>query len=216
MRYFKPFIGEAIDEAYKQGYRTIVLLPLYPQYSNATTGSSFKEVEKVRNHFSDIKMIYINNFHDNKKYIKLLKEYIDQNIEANQILLFSAHSLPKKFVDEGDPYVTQIKRTAELAAGNREFFVSFQSRTGPVEWVGPDTINVVKRLLKERSEDLFIVPISFVSDHIETLYEIDIEIKEIVGRENAKRIFRMPLFNDNIAFGEVLADVVISECRGDG
>jgi len=211
MRYFHPFIKEAIESAYADGFRRLVFLPLYPQFSTATTGSSFTEVNKICEKYEDIESIFINDFHDHSGYIDLLKSYIDNNINSDQILLFSAHSLPKKFVDEGDPYVDQIKKTAELTAGEREYFVSFQSRTGPVDWVGPDTVETVKKLLNERSEELFIVPVSFTSDHIETLYEIDIELKEFVGEEMGSRIHRMPMFNDDPRFAEVLKDVVCRE-----
>jgi ferrochelatase len=206
MRYFRPFTREAINSAYEQGFREFVFLPLYPQFSKATAGSSFREAELQLKKYSDVTVEVVRDFHDNAAYIELLRSYIDENIEANDILLFSAHSLPQKFVDEGDPYLDQIKQTAKLAAGEREYHLSFQSRTGPVKWVGPDTIEVVEHLLDSTEKNIFIVPISFICDHIETLFEIDIDLPERVGHKD--RLRRMPMFNDDSRFTSVLAGIV--------
>ena len=135
----------------------------------------------------------IKDFHDYSGYIELMRQYVDQYTKPEDVLLFSAHSLPQKFVDEGDPYVAQTYTTAKLVAGEREHFVSFQSRTGPVDWVGPDTVDEVKRLLSERLGNIFIVPISFVCDHIETLYEIDIELGELLPEADRPRLKRLPM-----------------------
>ncbi|MCC6962388.1 MAG: ferrochelatase [candidate division Zixibacteria bacterium] len=208
MRYSRPTIDSAIVAAVEAGFRKLVLLPLYPQFSKATTGSSFTVARESLRRYPEVAAIEIRDFHDAPGYTALLREYITNHIRPDETLLFSAHSLPQKFVDEGDPYVDQIRRTAELAAGGREHFVAFQSRTGPVKWVGPDTIDEVKRLLSERRGGLFIVPIAFVCDHIETLFEIDLQLPEIVGAEFGRRLRRMPMFNDDQRFGAVLAEIV--------
>ena len=179
---------------------------MYPQFSKATTGSSLQVAEERLQRYDDITVETIRDFHDNTSYTSLLKSYIEQHISDGDILLFSAHSLPQKFVDEGDPYVDQVKRTVALAARGREYKLAFQSRTGPVQWVGPDTIEVVKELLDTTGKDIFIVPISFVCDHIETLFEIDLDLPERVG--SRKRIKRMPMFNDDHRFTQVLAELV--------
>lgn len=215
MRYFHPTINEAIHDAYKDGFRRMIMLPMYPQYSLATTGSSFEEAKKVLKLFTDVEPLFIQDFHQQTDYIALMQQYIRANIGPDDTLLFSAHSLPQKFVDSGDPYVDQVRRTASLTAGVREHFVSFQSRTGPVEWVGPDTIDEARRLLAERPGNLFVVPISFVCDHIETLYEIDIELKELLGDEG-HRIRRMPMFNDDPKLAEALAACIRDERRDHG
>ncbi|HKK20664.1 MAG TPA: ferrochelatase [candidate division Zixibacteria bacterium] len=211
MRYFRPRAEEAIHEAYSEGYRSFYFLPLYPQYCKATTGSSFAEAKRILRRYPEVTARYIDDFHDHPGYTDLLKNYIDNNIGDTDILLFSAHSIPEKFVTEGDPYVDQIKETVRLAAGDRPYHLSFQSRTGPVKWVGPDTVGEVKRLLSENPDkNLFIVPISFVCDHIETLYELDIELKSFVAEADSPRIRRMPMFNDDRRFGSVLADIIIN------
>lgn len=208
MRYSQPAIPTAIASAVEQGLSRLVFLPLYPQYSKATTGSSFAVAQAELKKHPHVQTEWIREFHDDAEYIALLHDYIEANIRKDETLLFSAHSLPQKFVDEGDPYVDQIRRTAQLAAGKREYFLSFQSRTGPVKWVGPDTIDETRRLLGERAGGLFIVPIAFVCDHIETLFEIDLQLKEIVGAQLGERIRRMPMFNDDRRFGVILAKLV--------
>ena len=215
MRYFKPYINDAIDQAYSEGFRDFVFLPLYPQYCRATTGSSFEAAGKNIAKFPDVTAQYINDFYDNKNYIRLVSEYINKNIKDYETLLFSAHSIPQKFVDEGDPYIEQVKQTAKLAAGNRDYHLAFQSRTGPVKWVEPDTVAEIKRLL-DVNKKLFIVPISFVCDHIETLYELDIELKETLGSVIDNRVRRMPMFNDDKDFGSVLSEIFLEKVRHNG
>jgi len=208
MRYYTPIIGDVIREAYRDGFRSFCFVPMYPQYCRATTGSSFEEVGRSLKGLSGVTTSFVKDYHDHPGYVAMLRSYIDANIQTGDTLLFSAHSIPQSFVDDGDPYVAQVKRTAQLAAGAREYQLSFQSRTGPVSWVGPDTIAESRRLLESTSGNLFVVPISFVCDHIETLYEIDIELKQLLGPKLGARIRRMPMFNDDFRYGHILADLV--------
>ncbi|MBK7141719.1 MAG: ferrochelatase [bacterium] len=208
MRYYHPYTDAVIRQAYTDGFRRFCFIPMYPQYCKATTGSSFEVAANSLTSLTGVQSVFVKDFHDDRSYIELLRRYIAENIRSGETLLFSAHSIPQTFVDEGDPYVDQIRRTAALAANGREYFVSFQSRTGPVQWVGPDTIVETKRLLAERTGGLFIVPIAFVCDHIETLYEIDIELAGMLDSSDAARIRRMPMFNDDPAFAEMLAGIV--------
>lgn len=205
MRYIHPMVDSVIGEAYAEGCRTLYFLPMYPQYCRATTGSSFAEACKALKRFPDIQAEFIDDFHENADYLSLLREYIATNIRPDETLLFSAHSIPQSFVDDGDPYVDQVKTTAALAASGREYYLSFQSRTGPVKWVGPDTVVETRRLL-ELGRRLFVVPISFVCDHIETLYEIDIELRELTGAGD--RLRRMPMFNEDPRFAQALTGLI--------
>jgi len=164
--------------------------------------------------YRDIEAEFIKDFHDNKDYIELLKEYIGKSINENDVLLFSAHSIPQKFVDEGDPYVEQVKKTVELTASERKYYLSFQSRTGPVKWVGPDTISEAVRLTKNTDCNLFMVPIGFICDHIETLYEIDIELKGFVKENAGNMVRRMPMFNDDQRLGTALAKLIMERVTG--
>ncbi len=215
MRYLPPYIQEPISEAYDNGYRRMVFVPLYPHYCRATTGTAFEQVKIALANYPDIEALFVSDYHDDPGYTSLLHKYIIDNIPENANLLFSAHALPEKFVLEGDPYVAQIRRTVEIAAKGMEFYISFQSRTGPVKWVEPDTIEMTRQLLSKSDSDLFIVPISFVSDHIETLYEIDVELKELMG-ENGNRIKRMPMFNGDEKFSAALSYLIAEKCKKNG
>jgi len=216
MRYFRPTIDTAVSTAYDDGYRRFCFLPMYPQYSRATTGSSFAVARKALATRDDASASSVNDFHDDAGYIRLLREYIEANIAADETLLFSAHSLPQRFVDEGDPYVDQVRSAAAMAAGEREYFLSFQSRTGPMKWVGPNSIAEARRLLAAPRRKLFVVPLSFVCDNIETLHEIDIDLKEQLGPDAEGRLRRMPMFNDDPRFASVLADIVRRNVRVHG
>lgn len=208
MRYFRPTIATAIETAYNDGCRKLIFVPMYPQYCRATTGSSFEEAKKELSRFNDVQAEFINDFHDHPAYLTLLREHIGRNIRSDDALLFSAHSIPQKFVDGGDPYVDQVKRTAELVAVDREYYLSFQSRTGPVKWVGPDTIDESIRLASGDHKGIYIVPVSFVCDHIETLFEIDIELFDMVKKETGVELKRMSMFNGSQAFAQLLVDLI--------
>ncbi len=207
MRYYHPSIAEAIRQMQQDQCSHCVVLPLYPQYSRATTGSSVRELKRSLQKVETISWDVIKDFHDYQPYIELLREYINAHTAPDDILLFSAHSLPQKFVDDGDPYVDQVYRTAALTGKGREYTVSFQSRTGPVDWVGPDTVDETRRLLESTDRRICLVPVAFVCDHIETLYELDIELPQLVG--SSKRLYRLPMFNDDPRFGRALANLVI-------
>lgn len=208
MRYFTPYIDDTIREAWRDGFRRFCFLPMYPQYSTATTGSSYSVAALALKSLAGAKATFIKDFHNNEAFIGVVRRYISENIRSDETLLFSAHSLPQKFVEEGDPYVDQIMRTAQLAAAGRQYHLSFQSRTGPVKWVGPDTVEEVRRLLQDPVRKLFIVPIAFVCDHIETMYELDIELKQLVPADAAARIRRMPMYNDDPTLAQALAGIV--------
>jgi ferrochelatase len=206
MRYFHPLIEDTIAAALKDGFRRFIFLPMYPQFSRATTGSSFEVARRITND-ADIRCTFIDDFHDTPGYARLLKEQIDGSIAPDETLLFSAHSLPQRLVDDGDPYLQQVETSAGMAAGDREYYLSYQSRTGPVKWVKPNTIVEAKQLLSNPRRKLFVVPLSFVCDNIETLYEIDIDLKQQLGADGS-RMRRMPMFNGDPRFSEVLADIV--------
>jgi ferrochelatase len=190
MRYFRPTIAAAISQAANDGYNHLILVPMYPQFSKATTGSCLDEARRALKKHQHLNWSSIDEFHADYNYITLMRHYIAMHSDPNDFLLFSAHSLPQKLVDDGDPYVDQVKRTAELAADGREYAVSFQSRTGPVKWVGPETIVEAERLLN--------------------LYEVDIELPDELGAVSNGRLKRMPMFNDDPKFADCLAGLIRS------
>ncbi|MBI5098137.1 MAG: ferrochelatase [Nitrospirae bacterium] len=195
MRYWHPFIKDTIDKIIQDGVKHLIVLSLYPHYSKATTGSSLEEFKRVISQFqvpsSKFQVEYIDRWYDFQPYIDALSDLIAQGISefngqrtrtTDTHILYSAHSLPQSFIDEGDPYLDHIKSTITAVNSSLvthhslhvQWHLSFQSKTGPIKWLEPTTEETIIRLAKEGCKNLFIIPISFVSDHIETLYEIDI------------------------------------------
>lgn len=217
MRYWHPFADEALAEIASQGFRNIVALSLYPHYSKATSGSSFNDLERsLKKYAVPFKLSSVRHFYNHPLYIKALAEKIEAGLatfadRSKVQLFFSAHSLPQSFIKEGDPYLDHITATVKLVM--EEFqdvshHLAFQSRAGPVKWLEPSTEDKLKELAANGHKDLLIVPLSFVSDHIETLHEIDIEYAEEAHKLGITNFNRMESLNSSPAFIELLAELV--------
>ena len=191
MRYYHPTIADTVSQMQADGCEHVVVVPMYPQYSAATTGSSVEELERSLRGHSQLSFALVKDFHDTPSYIDLMRDYIEQHTNPDDILLFSAHALPQRFVDDGDPYVDQVRRTAELAAFGRKYHVSFQSRTGPVDWVGPDTIDEAKRLLASTNKRLCLIPVSFVCDFTCPKFKINLSIGTPKPAETSPKAFNV-------------------------
>ncbi|MCG6553536.1 MAG: ferrochelatase [Candidatus Magnetominusculus sp. LBB02] len=185
MRYWSPFIEDAVKSAYGAGIREFIALSLYPHYSLATTGSSYAELERVLSKYP-ARCRYIRSWPDNVQYVAALAELINQGIEGFEgrrpHIIFSAHALPEYFITQGDPYVIEINKTIEAlrpTLNGYETHLSYQSRGGPVKWLSPSTEETIAGLAEAGIKDILIVPVSFVSDHVETLYEIDIYYRDL-------------------------------------
>ncbi len=216
MRYWHPFIEEAVDHAMRDGISRILALSLYPHYSITTTGSSVKKFEEVIKKYH-VDYFSVTSWFNHPLYINALVENIQKGIKTfdkKPVVLFSAHSLPKKFIDKGDPYVNEIKGTidAVLRKIDIEWYLSYQSKTGPVKWLKPTTEEALHELAKKGVKDLLVVPISFVSDHIETLYEIDILYKDM-ALGLGMNLKRMESLNTSPKFIEALSDIVIKNVK---
>jgi ferrochelatase len=218
MRYWHPFISEALEEATNDGVRTLYALPLFPHYSRATTGSCFNELDRaLEKSVAKLDIKYIQSWYAHPLYIKALAQTIEEAFlkfskgERESVgVVFSAHALPKKFIEEGDPYVDQINGTIRAVADLLElksWKLSFQSRSGPVEWIGPETTDTVRELAEGGVKKLIIVPISFVSDHFETLYEIDIMYKKEAERLGVTLV-RADSLNTRPEFIEAIGNLV--------
>lgn len=216
MRYWHPFIQDVIKEIYEEGIKKVIALSLYPQYSIATTGSSLKVIEDSIKQFN-LECFYIKSWFDHPLYIDAMVEKIREGLKSfgtetdlKTPVLFSAHSLPQRFIDEGDPYLRETKGTIEkiLEKMNIQWHLSFQSKSGPVKWLEPSTEEMLHRLSKRGIKNLLVVPISFVSDHIETLYEIDIIYKKM-AEELGVNLKRTGSLNTSSKFIEALKDMVI-------
>jgi len=216
MRYWRPSTLEALAEIRRAGITDITVLSLYPHYSRATTGSSIKEVKRVlAESKADFNVRYIDSFYNDTGYIAALEERIKEGLAlfhplADVALLFSAHSLPQSFIDEGDPYLEHVKESVRLVMErfNLPHHLSFQSRAGPVKWLEPSTDAMLKSLAASGVKNLLVIPLSFVSDHIETLHEIDIEYSKKAWEFGIAKFERMPSLNSSPTFIAALAKMV--------
>ena len=224
MRYWYPFTAEALDQIERDGITDLVLLPLYPQYSVSTTGSSYKDFDALlarRSSLQNLRRRDISTWFTHDGYIDALASQISEkfasfpNPDPAQIhLLFSAHSVPVSYIANGDPYLQHTEETVQLVSerlGNRNpVHLSFQSKVGPVKWLEPSTDMKLRELRAAGVEQVLAIPISFVSEHIETLYELDILYKDL-AEELGLTYRRVPAFNTDPRFISALADLVIQQ-----
>ncbi len=223
MRYWKPFVDEAIEAMMADGIERAVVLPLYPQYSKATTGSSLNALDDATRRLgSTLDLRVVKSWEAFPPYVAALAETVRESIGRamatggeEPVLLFSAHSLPVRFIEEGDPYLAHVKRTvravvAELA-WTGEWRLAFQSRTGPVRWLTPSTPSALEALAKDGHHRVVVVPVSFVSDHIETLEELDVQYREVAHELGITEYERSPGLNVRPSFVRALATLVADE-----
>ena len=230
MRYWHPFTESAIADIKADGIDQVVVLPLYPHFSISTSGSSFRELKKLRDADSDFKKIpmrCIRSWFSQPGYLQSMVELISEQIlicekPHNAHVCFTAHGVPKSYVDEaGDPYKEQIEKCSLLIINELEkelkfrnpYTLSYQSRVGPEEWLKPYTEDVLEDLAKSEIEDLVVVPISFVGEHIETLQEIDIEYKDIAEKAGIKNFRRVKALDTHPTFIKGLSDLVVSSLK---
>jgi len=219
MRYWRPFARETLAEMATAGIRKIVALTLYPHYSIATTGSSLDDLRQAAAGFEPgFDITAIESWPEQPDYIASLASTITDGLVAfggaSPAVVYSAHSLPVKFIEEGDPYLDHIKKTiaaVEKITGAKGR-LCFQSRSGPVEWLSPSTPDMLDELAREGCRQVLMVPISFVSDHVETLYEIDILYKEMAAGMCIE-LKRTKSLNTNPKFIEGLKNLVLDACQ---
>jgi ferrochelatase len=221
MRYWHPFTEEAIARIKRDRIQRLVILPLYPHFSISTSGSSFRLLERIWNADPDLHNIdytVIPSWHDSPGYLQamaqLVAEELDQFPYTDRVhVLFSAHGVPVSYVEEaGDPYQQEIEDCAALIMRtlNRPnpHTLAYQSRVGPVEWLQPYTEDALIKLADQGVKDLVVVPISFVSEHIETLQEIDMEYRELAEESGIEHFQRVPALNTHPVFIDDLATMV--------
>ena len=224
MRYWHPFTAESADDLKSRGVREVFLMPLYPQYSRTTTGSSFKEWRDLnrKRYQRYFRVKSVKDYHLHPRYIESINDRIEATLAARFTLeerrglhiLFSAHGTPISDVEAGDPYSKLIEATVEavmrLRGNDHPHHLSFQSRVGPVKWLEPYTQDALARLGGEGVRNLLVVPIAFVTDHIETLHELDIELREVAEKAGIHKYEVMLALNDTPIFIHALADMVAS------
>jgi protoporphyrin/coproporphyrin ferrochelatase len=221
MRYWHPFTEEAIARIKRDRIDRLVILPLYPQFSISTSGSSFRLLEKLWQedpYLGRVNYTVIRSWYDQPGYLQAMAQLIAQELDQfdnpdNVHIFFSAHGVPVSYVEEaGDPYQKEIEECtgAIMETLNRPnpHTLAYQSRVGPVEWLKPYTEEAIPELGAGGVKDMVVVPISFVSEHIETLQEIDIEYRELAEESGIHNFRRVPALNTHPDFINGLADLV--------
>jgi len=226
MRYWKPFTEDAIDAIKRDGVNRLVVLPLYPQFSISTSGSSLRLLEQ---YFSEdeqlarVKHTVIPSWYQRPGYVKAMAKLISQTLNEKfddnrePIIFFSAHGVPVSYVEEaGDPYKAEMEECVQLIVDElrgmgvaNEHVLAYQSRVGPVEWLKPYTDDTIRQLGRDGTKAMCAVPISFVSEHIETLEEIDMEYRELAEENGIEKWGRVPALDTDPLFIDDLAEAVI-------
>ena len=226
MRYWHPLTEETIREIQREKFDKIILLPMYPQYSKTTSGSSLNEWNRrtATSRLDSIPIRVIKSFHDHPPYVEAVVERINEalarfvNAKAEDIfLLFSAHGVPQSVVDSGDPYKAQVEETVRLVMEHGEWksphLLCWQSKVGPSVWLKPYLHKTIPQLAAQGVKNLLVIPIAFVTDHIETLHEIDIEAREQAMRLGITQFETMPALNDSPTLIKGLAELVLKQIQ---
>lgn len=212
MRYTSPFSQTAIARIKNEKIKDVILLPLYPQYSTTTVKSSVEDfVEKSAGEFN---ITTIEPFYKNETYNKAIcDEIVKVQGKYNDFhLIFSAHSLPQKIVNKGDPYQKQIEEHFDLlkeklshyATNIKSINLAYQSKVGPMKWLTPSLDNMLKYF---KDEKVIIYPLSFIIDNSETVFELDVEYRQIAKDLQVKEYKVCSCVNDNNTFVEALKEI---------
>ena len=225
MRYWNPFVEETIKEVINWDPEEIILLPLYPQFSTTTSGSSFLSWKKAaRKNNYDVPTKIVCCYPEDKNFIlahtknikKTLNKINNKKKEKQNIrLLFSAHGLPEKIIKKGDPYQNQIEKTVKKIIENMpkkdlRHTICYQSKVGPLKWIGPSTEDEIIKASKNK-ETIVLIPIAFVSEHSETLVELDIEYKEVAILNGCKNYYRVPALGISEDYINGLYNLIIKQ-----
>ncbi|KAK2635587.1 hypothetical protein Ddye_030379 [Dipteronia dyeriana] len=225
MRYWYPFIEEAVQQIKRDKITRLVVLPLYPQFSISTTGSSIRVLQSIFRedaYLSRLPVSIIQSWYQREGYVTSMADLIQKELEKfakpeEVMIFFTAHGVPVSYVkDAGDPYKDQMEKCIYLIIQklkdrgiDNDHKLAYQSRVGPVEWLKPYTDEVLVELGQKGVKSLLAVPVSFVSEHIETLEEIDMEYKQLALESGIENWGRVPTLNCTSSFITDLADAVI-------
>jgi ferrochelatase len=219
MRYWHPLTHAAVAAIQGAQPEELVLLPLYPQYSVATTGSSLKEWSRLyKPSHRPLRLHVVESFYNHPLYIESVVERIRLSLthfdRAEGVhLVFSAHGLPLRLIEKGDPYQRQVEATVRLVCerGGWEnpHTLCFQSKVGRQKWLEPSLTATIERLARAGEKHLLVIPIAFVTEHIETLHEINIEAREEAEHQGVEQFEMMPAVGDSPTFIACLADLVL-------
>ncbi len=221
MRYWHPFTSEAIASVRQADCDEVVLLPLYPQYSSTTTGSSINEWR--RQFHGNVRVDYVETFYRNTMYLDAVVEKVEEALRRfpspeRPEIVFSAHSVPVSVIQKGDPYQRQIETTVQLlmerGRWNNPHRLCYQSKVGASKWLQPSLHQTLHTLAAERIREVCIVPVAFVSDHVETLSEIDHEAREQAQRLGFTQFEMSAGLNDSPKFISALGQIVLRAMNG--
>lgn len=223
MRYGRPSIGEALDQLRERGARRLLVLPLYPQYSAATTASTFDAVAEVLTSWRWIpELRFIQHYHDEPRYIEAVASSIQEHWDIHgsaDRLLFSFHGVPKHYLLAGDPYHCECQRTARLVAErlglpDARWQVTFQSRFGRAQWLEPYTDFTLKALASRGVRSVQVVCPGFSADCLETLEEIGVQNRDLFLSAGGERYEYIPALNDRADHIDALAALVVRHSSG--
>ncbi|ADG72280.1 ferrochelatase [Brachyspira murdochii] len=218
MNYSNPLSYDILKKLKHDNVREITLFSMYPQYSEVTVKSSLESIYKAMKKLKyNPKINIIDRYYDNEYYNNAIVELIKGSMigkDINEyILIFSAHSIPKMYIDKGDPYKYECNCNAEILKEKlykeglhfKDIVLSYQSKIGKLEWLSPTTIDTIK---KYRGEKLIIHPLAFTIDNSETIYEIDIEYrKEALNKYGIKDFILCPCLNDSTYFAKTIIEL---------
>jgi len=226
MRYWHPMSRLVAKNVQQYDPDHIILMPLYPQFSNTTTGSSFDDWDKECDKIGLKKPTNKACCYPMQKsfaaaHARLIREYYWKAAEHGKPrILFSAHGLPEKNILAGDPYQFQIEKTVAaviqiLSIDDLDYGICYQSKVGPLQWIGPSTEEEIARGGEEKTP-LVLVPIAFVSEHSETLVELDIDYKHLAENAGVSSYNRVPALGTEPFYIEALAEIVVSKSESTG
>ncbi|ESN94183.1 hypothetical protein HELRODRAFT_69010, partial [Helobdella robusta] len=227
-RYVNPLTEDALEKMENDGIERAVAFSQYPQYSCSTTGSSLNAIYRYyQNNRNPTKIIWstIDRWPTHHSIVHSFAESIEEellkfpaDVQNDVLILFSAHSLPMKSVNRGDHYPQEVAATVQSVMDrlghSHPYLLSWQSKVGPLPWLGPQTKDVIKSFETSSHKGLLLVPIAFTSDHIETLYELDLEYSKIVPKISSKIVRRAASLNDRPTFIKGIAELVKNHLEG--
>lgn len=224
MRYWHPFSYEVVKDLKKYEPKEILFVPLYPQFSTTTTDSSFNDFKKaVRKNKIEAPIKALCCFFENENFLKAHRELILKELKKTKgkedevVLLFSAHGVPVSVIEGGDPYQEQVEKTVEKISDHPSLKsfrrkVCYQSKVGPKKWLEPSTEEEIKRA-GERGDIVVVVPVAFVSEHSETLVELDVEYRDFATKNGVKEYYRVPALGTNENFIDSLKEMCLKLSR---
>jgi len=224
MRYWQPRAAEIVAELKRRGFEHVILLPLYPQYSLTTSGSSYNEFQRecVRAGYRP-QITFIRQWFEQPDYQRAIVESLRRAAAAlpdpdpSRIeVLFSAHGLPRKIIDRGDPYEQHIRATYDALRAQLDWphiTLCYQSRVGPLEWLRPYAEDVIREKAAAGAKQILVYPIAFVSDHVETLYELGMTYAELAHKHGVTHYRVCPALNDDPLLIQALRQLVLAAMK---